>query len=140
MEGSDEGVFAWMTVNFLLGSLGGTGLQDTIPTIDLGGGSMQLTFHPKDPATIGSAPEGYAMSKTLFGETFDIYSHSYLGLGLMSAREKLFGGPPPSKDQITQVSQIVFWVNLFDFLNKVVFRNIQRTLAKQEPIDARFFA
>lgn len=103
MEGSDEGVFAWMTVNFLLGSLGGTGLQDTIPTIDLGGGSMQLTFHPKDPATIGSAPEGYAMSKTLFGETFDIYSHSYLGLGLMSAREKLFGGPPPSKDQITQV-------------------------------------
>lgn len=103
MDGSDEGVFAWMTVNFLLGSLGGTGIEHSIPTIDLGGGSMQLTFHPKDTATVSAAPEGYVIQKTLFGETFDIYSHSYLGLGLMSAREKLFGGPPPSKTQITQV-------------------------------------
>ena len=47
MAGSDEGVFAWMTVNFLLGALGGSGIQNTKPTIDLGGGSMQLTFHPK---------------------------------------------------------------------------------------------
>ena len=52
MDGSDEGVFAWMTVNFLLGALGGTGIQNTVPTIDLGGGSMQLTFHPKDSSTI----------------------------------------------------------------------------------------
>jgi len=51
-----------------------------------------------------AAPEGYVIKRTLFGETFDIYSHSYLGLGLMSAREKLFGGPPPSKTQITQVT------------------------------------
>ena len=103
MDGSDEGVFAWMTVNFLLGALGGSGIQNTKPTIDLGGGSMQLTFHPKDPATVSAAPAGYVIQRTLFGETFDIYSHSYLGLGLMSAREKLFGGPPPSKTQITQV-------------------------------------
>merc|ERR1712227_87113 len=103
MDGSDEGVFAWMTVNFLLGALGGTGIQNTVPTIDLGGGSMQLTFHPKDSSTISSAPEGFILSRTLFGETFDIYSHSYLGLGLMSAREKLFGGPPPQQNQITQV-------------------------------------
>lgn len=103
MEGSDEGVFAWMTVNFLLGALGGSGIANSKPTIDLGGGSMQLTFHPKDSATVSAAPEGYVIKRTLFGETFDIYSHSYLGLGLMSAREKLFGGPPPSKTQITQV-------------------------------------
>jgi len=57
MEGSDEGVFAWMTVNFLLGALGGSGIANSKPTIDLGGGSMQLTFHPKDSATVRDRAE-----------------------------------------------------------------------------------
>ena len=52
MDGSDEGVFAWMTVNFLLGALWGTGIQNTVTTIDLGGSSTPLTFHPKDSSTI----------------------------------------------------------------------------------------
>ena len=101
MEGSDEGINAWMTINFLLGSLGGSGLEHTVPTIDLGGGSMQLTFHPKEDGTSASAPEGYVLQKTAFGDTFDIYTHSYLGLGLMSAREQLFGGPPSDGSAIT---------------------------------------
>ena len=101
MEGSDEGINAWMTINFLLGSLGGSGLEHTVPTIDLGGGSMQLTFHPKEDGTSASAPEGYVLQKTAFGDTFDIYTHSYLGLGLMSAREQLFGGPPSDGSKIT---------------------------------------
>ena len=101
MEGSDEGINAWMTINFLLGSLGGSGLDKTVPTIDLGGGSMQLTFHPKEDGTSASAPEGYVLQKTAFGDTFDIYTHSYLGLGLMSAREQLFGGPPSDGSKIT---------------------------------------
>lgn len=100
MEGSDEGINAWMTINFLLGSLGGSGLEHTVPTIDLGGGSMQLTFHPKEDGTSASAPEGYVLQKTAFGDTFDIYTHSYLGLGLMSAREQLFGGPPSDGSKI----------------------------------------
>lgn len=108
MAGSDEGVFAWMTVNFLLGALGGSGIQNTKPTIDLGGGSMQLTFHPKSASTVEAAPAGYVIKKTLFGEEFDIYSHSYLGLGLNSAREKLFGGPPPEKTQVTQAQSPCF--------------------------------
>ena len=94
MAGNDEGINAWQTINFLLGSLGGSGLENTVPTIDLGGGSMQLTFHPKKSDTAAAAPEGYIVSAEAFGSTFDLYTHSYLGLGLMSAREQLFGGPP----------------------------------------------
>ena len=30
MAGNDEGINAWMTVNFLLGSLGGTGKSDLL--------------------------------------------------------------------------------------------------------------
>ena len=69
MDGSDEGVFAWMTVNFLLGALGGTGIQNTVPTIDLGGGSMQLTFHPKDSSTIRKSLNSFfhALTPTLAG-------------------------------------------------------------------------
>jgi len=108
MAGNDEGINAWMTVNFLLGSLGGTGLEHTVPTIDLGGGSMQLTFYPKEKITIDSAPSDYIVSKTAFGDSFQLYTHSYLGVGLMSAREALFGGPPEEQGVMTQAESACF--------------------------------
>lgn len=37
MDGTDEGIFSWFTVNFLLGRLS-TG--STVAALDLGGGSM----------------------------------------------------------------------------------------------------
>jgi len=97
-----------MTVNFLLGSLGGTGLDHTVPTIDLGGGSMQLTFYPKEKITIDSAPSDYIVSKTAFGDSFQLYTHSYLGVGLMSAREALFGGPPTEPGALTEAQSACF--------------------------------
>lgn len=46
MDGSDEGILAWVTVNFLTGQLHGRG-QETVGTLDLGGASTQITFLPK---------------------------------------------------------------------------------------------
>ena len=40
-----------------------SGLDHTVPTIDLGGGSMQLTFYPKEKSTVDSAPSDYIVSK-----------------------------------------------------------------------------
>uniref|UniRef100_A0A3B3ZY88 Uncharacterized protein n=1 Tax=Periophthalmus magnuspinnatus TaxID=409849 RepID=A0A3B3ZY88_9GOBI len=44
LDGSDEGISAWLTVNFLLGAVGGT--TASVGTLDLGGGSTQVTFSP----------------------------------------------------------------------------------------------
>ncbi|KAI2571983.1 ectonucleoside triphosphate diphosphohydrolase 5 (inactive), partial [Homo sapiens] len=45
MDGSDEGILAWVTVNFLTGQLHGH-RQETVGTLDLGGASTQITFLP----------------------------------------------------------------------------------------------
>ena len=46
MDGADEGAFAWVTVNYLLGNLGKSE-QETVGVIDLGGGSTQVTERGK---------------------------------------------------------------------------------------------
>lgn len=46
MDGSYEGILAWVTVNFLTGQLHGRG-QETVGTLDLGGASTQITFLPQ---------------------------------------------------------------------------------------------
>lgn len=41
LDGKDEGAFAWMTLNYLLGHIGGEA-GSTVAAIDLGGGSVQV--------------------------------------------------------------------------------------------------
>lgn len=45
MDGTDEGIFSWFTVNILLGLIN---TKNTIAALDLGGGSTQVTYAPKD--------------------------------------------------------------------------------------------
>ncbi|XP_064599876.1 ectonucleoside triphosphate diphosphohydrolase 5-like [Liolophura sinensis] len=90
MDGSDEGIFSWMTVNFLLGSL--TGKNKMVAALDLGGGSTQITLVPNDPVTYEKAPKDFLTNVKLFGTNYRLYTHSYLGLGLMSARFQIMGG------------------------------------------------
>jgi guanosine-diphosphatase len=54
MEGKDEGVFAWITVNYLLGLIGPPlpghtrdSQKHTAAVMDLGGASTQIVFEPK---------------------------------------------------------------------------------------------
>lgn len=54
MEGKDEGVFAWITVNYLLGLIGPplpgqapNSNKQTAAVMDLGGASTQIVFEPK---------------------------------------------------------------------------------------------
>jgi guanosine-diphosphatase len=98
MDGKDEGVFAWMTANYLLHAIGGvpSGNQrmpekkPTYAVLDLGGGSTQIVFEPafdeKQPGSILKDGE-HKYDLAFGGEKRVLYQHSYLGYGLKQARE-----------------------------------------------------
>ncbi|PVU87203.1 hypothetical protein BB560_006541 [Smittium megazygosporum] len=102
MEGRDEGVFAWITVNYLLGVLGNNGTKSA-GTFDLGGGSAQIVFEPSFDSN-GDTSSNHFLSESSASSSqvndfkhkfsynkidYKLYQHSYLGYGLMSAREKM---------------------------------------------------
>eukprot|EP00058_Branchiostoma_floridae_P019055 XP_002604544.1 hypothetical protein BRAFLDRAFT_79389 [Branchiostoma floridae] len=91
MNGLDEGLFAWFTVNFLIGALGSKEKHSTKGALDLGGGSTQITFSPRDKETLRSSPESFVRPVTIFHKTYMLYVHSYLGFGLMAARLRMMG-------------------------------------------------
>ncbi|KAI9300160.1 nucleoside phosphatase GDA1/CD39 [Cunninghamella echinulata] len=92
MEGRDEGVYAWITVNSLLGRLG---TSTTAAIFDLGGGSTQIVFEPEqwenheqlDNAALPASDHKYYLQHN--GHTHLLYQHSYLGYGLMEARKRV---------------------------------------------------
>uniref|UniRef100_A0A1A7X8A2 nucleoside diphosphate phosphatase n=1 Tax=Iconisemion striatum TaxID=60296 RepID=A0A1A7X8A2_9TELE len=92
MDGTDEGISAWITINFLTGGLHSNGIP-TVGMLDLGGGSTQITFSPRDEKTIQDLPVDSIRSFQMFNNTHTVYTHSYLGLGLMSARLAILEGP-----------------------------------------------
>ncbi|OWF41842.1 Ectonucleoside triphosphate diphosphohydrolase 5 [Mizuhopecten yessoensis] len=91
MDGVDEGVLSWMTVNFLLGRLKAG--SKTVAALDLGGGSTQITFNPTEQSTFSSVPQDFIKTVQLFKKQHVLYTHSYLGLGLKAARFSILGGP-----------------------------------------------
>ena len=94
MDGKDEGVYAWITTNYLLGKIGGPDKAPTAAVFDLGGGSTQIVFEPTFQSPSGGMPEKLQEGdhKYVFkngGQTHELYQHSYLGFGLMAARESI---------------------------------------------------
>jgi guanosine-diphosphatase len=94
MDGKDEGVYAWITTNYLLGKIGGPDKTPTAAVFDLGGGSTQIVFQPTFKTAGGGMPEKLAEGDHKYelnfgGREFTLYQHSYLGYGLMAARENL---------------------------------------------------
>ncbi|KAJ3410422.1 Guanosine-diphosphatase [Chytridiales sp. JEL 0842] len=86
MDGKDEGVYAWITVNYLLEKIGGSRLP-TAAIMDLGGGSTQIVFEPTPKTPMKPGDHKYEVK--FGGHSYILYQHSYLGYGLMEARKKL---------------------------------------------------
>ena len=94
MDGKDEGVYAWITTNYLLGKIGGPDKSPTAAIFDLGGGSTQIVFEPTFKAPKGGMPEklqegDHKYELKFGGREFELYQHSHLGYGLMAAREAI---------------------------------------------------
>ncbi|TIA83950.1 hypothetical protein E3P98_00483 [Wallemia ichthyophaga] len=94
MDGSDEGVYAWITVNYLLGRIGADVDNSDTPTVavmDLGGASTQIVFEPmsKQSNATPLADGDHRYTLTYGGKEHILYQHSYLGYGLMQARRSV---------------------------------------------------
>ncbi|KAG6856432.1 hypothetical protein H0H87_004559 [Tephrocybe sp. NHM501043] len=89
MDGKDEGVYAWITANYLLGNLEKVAKGETYAVLDLGGASTQIAFEPK--GKVDGKPlldEGdHRFELTIAERSHVLYQHSYLDYGLMSARK-----------------------------------------------------
>lgn len=90
MEGSDEGVFAWITANYLMGNIGSSEKTPTAAVFDLGGGSTQIVFEPEFKTNEKLAKGDHKYDIEFGGRLFELYQFSHLGYGLMEGRQKIY--------------------------------------------------
>ncbi|KRZ73189.1 Nucleoside-diphosphatase uda-1 [Trichinella papuae] len=95
LDGTDEGIFGWFTLNYLLDRLESLmqesnaqrltiGEKLSAAAFDLGGGSTQVTFILRGSEE--QYPSSFIKEITLFSKKVKLYSHSYLGNGVMASR------------------------------------------------------
>ncbi|XP_043836088.1 ectonucleoside triphosphate diphosphohydrolase 2 isoform X1 [Dromiciops gliroides] len=96
LSGQDEGVFGWVTANYLLENFikyGWVGQwirprQGTVGAMDLGGASTQITFETasqtEDPAN--------EVKLQLYGQSYRVYTHSFLCYGRDQILKRLLAG------------------------------------------------
>lgn len=87
MEGLDEGYYAWITTNLLLGTIGTEEKEATAAVFDLGGGLTQIVFEPKPGHEV--AKLSMKREFEFAGHTYSLYEYSHLGYGLNEARNKI---------------------------------------------------
>lgn len=81
ISGTEEGLFGWVTINYLLGFPGER--PHTAAALDLGGASVQVTFETRDQSIY---PKDDIEHLDVLGNGYSLYTHSYLGQGLKEAR------------------------------------------------------
>lgn len=91
MDGSDEGVYAWITANYLLDTIRADSPSDahSYAVLDLGGASTQIVFEPDFDDVSKFAGGDHKYDLTFGGKKRTLYQHSYLGYGLMQARSHI---------------------------------------------------
>mmetsp|Transcript_12106 Transcript_12106/g.22080 ORF Transcript_12106/g.22080 Transcript_12106/m.22080 type:complete len:503 (-) Transcript_12106:68-1576(-) len=82
LSGEEEGVFGWLSVNYLMGTLSD---GQTYGALDLGGASTQITFRPRPQEPILS--NFYPLH--LHNLSRGVYTHSFLNYGQNEAFDRL---------------------------------------------------
>ncbi|KAF8039688.1 hypothetical protein BT93_B2027 [Corymbia citriodora subsp. variegata] len=75
ITGEDEGVFSWVAVNYILGTLGSES-EDTTGTVELGGRSLEVTFALKEATQMQTS-----RVVKLGGTTYNLYTLSLQQFG-----------------------------------------------------------
>ncbi|KFW82735.1 Ectonucleoside triphosphate diphosphohydrolase 2, partial [Manacus vitellinus] len=94
LSGEEEGVFGWVTANYLLENFIKRGWlgewiqphRKTLGAMDFGGASTQITFETQD---IIENPRNEVMLK-LYGQVYKVYTHSFLCYGRDQFLKRLF--------------------------------------------------
>ncbi|GMM34298.1 guanosine diphosphatase [Saccharomycopsis crataegensis] len=90
MDGADEGVYAWITANYLIGNIGSSEKIPTAAVFDLGGGSTQIVFEPEFSTNEKLLDGDHKYSIDFGNRDFELYQFSHLGYGLMEGRQKIY--------------------------------------------------
>ncbi|XP_016067298.1 PREDICTED: ectonucleoside triphosphate diphosphohydrolase 2 [Miniopterus natalensis] len=93
LSGQDEGVFGWVTANYLLENFikyGWAGRwfrprKGTLGAMDLGGASTQITFEEASPAE----DPANEVQLRLYGQQYRVYTHSFLCYGRDQVLQRL---------------------------------------------------
>lgn len=109
MNPMEEGLYGWFTVNFLLSQFENIEkLDQSFISLDLGGGSTQVTFAPQSYEVKGlEGRKHFIHDVNVLQKPIKVYSHSYLGLGLMAARKAIIlASSSQSETDTEEVKQV----------------------------------
>ncbi|XP_077005078.1 ectonucleoside triphosphate diphosphohydrolase 2 [Tamandua tetradactyla] len=96
LSGQDEGVFGWVTANYLLEKFIKYGWEGrwfrprkgTLGALDLGGASTQITFETDSPVEDPASE----IQLQLYGQNYRVYTHSFLCYGRDQVLRRMLAG------------------------------------------------
>lgn len=92
ISGNEEGGFGWIAYNYLrkiIGPKKSSAAADPYAVVEMGGASAQVSQLAPTQADADLIPEEYRFSFSIEGDTYHLYTHSYLGFGAEQGREQL---------------------------------------------------
>lgn len=89
IPGRDEGMYAWLTVNYQLNTLKNNEAT-SIGVMDMGGASVQVVFSAEENITL---PSAHIVQFKLYGKSYTLISYSVLGLGQTLTQQQFLNEP-----------------------------------------------